>query len=124
MTEHITPGRAWTDVWSVRPDAPDQPEAVLQDVQAQGPFDFSSDGTSMLFASPRGGNFEVYVVELSEAGKQALLASRPSRTARRARHRSPRLPRPRRWSRRASLNGQSSRSAGRAVQAPAPTWSR
>jgi Tol biopolymer transport system component len=72
VTEHITPGRAWTDVWAVQPDAPDQPRPVLQDVQAQGPFDFSPDGTTMLFASPRAGNFEVYAVELNDAGKQAL----------------------------------------------------
>jgi Tol biopolymer transport system component len=72
VTEHITPGRAWTDVWSLRPETPDQPQAMLQDVQAQGPFEFSADGTSMLFASPRGGNFDIYSVELNDAGKQAL----------------------------------------------------
>jgi Tol biopolymer transport system component len=72
VTEHITPGRAWTDVWAVRPDAPGPPQPLLQDVQAQGPFDFSSDGSAMLFASPRGGNFDIYSVELNDAGKQAL----------------------------------------------------
>ena len=73
VTEHITPGRAWTDVWAVRPEVPDKkPEVLLEDVQAQGPFSFSSDAGTMLFASPRGGNFEVYVVELNAEGKEAL----------------------------------------------------
>jgi Tol biopolymer transport system component len=81
VTEHITPGRAWTDVWAVRPDAPDQPQALLEEVQAQGPFDFSSDATAMLFASPRGGNFEIYVVELNDEGKAALKVSTSAEAA-------------------------------------------
>ncbi len=71
VTEHVTPGRAWTDVW-VAPNGGGQPRPVLEDVQAQGPFAFSQDGQWMLFASPRGGNFDIYRVPLNVDGKEAM----------------------------------------------------
>jgi Tol biopolymer transport system component len=72
VTEHVTPGHSWTDVWAVQPGVSDTPDLVLGDIQAQGPFEFSSDGQQLLFASPRNGNFEVYLVTLSAEGKEAL----------------------------------------------------
>src|SRR5262249_17838898 len=45
---------------------------LLQDVQVQGPFEFSPDGSKLLFASPRNGNFDIYVATLDAAGKDAL----------------------------------------------------
>jgi hypothetical protein len=45
---------------------------LLQDVQVQGPFEFSPDGQRLLFASPRNGNFDIYVATLDTAGKEAL----------------------------------------------------
>lgn len=73
VTEHVTPGQAWTDVWSVPPSASNQSrEALLQDVQAQGPFEFTKDADQLLFSSPRSGNFDIYQVPLDAEGKQAL----------------------------------------------------
>ena len=72
VVEHVTPGHSWTDVWSVKPGIDDEPALVLGDIQAQGPFEFSSDGQQLLFSSPRSGNFEVYLVTLSNEGKEAL----------------------------------------------------
>jgi Tol biopolymer transport system component len=72
VTEHVTPGQAWTDVWVANPSSPDAREALMQDVQAQGPFAFSADGQWLLFSSPRGGNFDVYRVPLTSEGKEAM----------------------------------------------------
>jgi dipeptidyl aminopeptidase/acylaminoacyl peptidase len=72
VTEHVTPGQAWTDIWSVRPGSDEPRQALAQDVQAQGPFAISSDGQWLLFSSPRGGNFDVYRVPLTDEGKEAL----------------------------------------------------
>jgi hypothetical protein len=72
VTEHITPGQAWTDIWSVRPGSNEPRQALAQDVQAQGPFAISSDGQWLLFSSPRGGNFDVYRVPLTDEGKEAM----------------------------------------------------
>jgi Tol biopolymer transport system component len=72
VTEHINPGQSWTDIWALDPNNAQQPTALLQDVQVQGPFDFSPDGQRMLFSSPRNGNFDIYVATLDAAGKDAL----------------------------------------------------
>ena len=72
VTEHVTPGRSWTDVWAIGPGGPESRDAVLKDVQAQGPFEFSSDGQWMLFSSPRSGNFDIFLVPLTPEGKEAL----------------------------------------------------
>jgi Tol biopolymer transport system component len=72
VTEHINPGQSWTDIWAVAPGSGHQPDPLLQDVQVQGPFEFSPDGTRLLFASPRNGNFDIYVATLDTAGKEAL----------------------------------------------------
>src|SRR5258707_2640722 len=72
VTEHINPGQSWTDIWAVTPGNGQAPAALLQDVQVQGPFEFSPDGQRLLFSSPRNGNFDVYVATLDAAGKDAL----------------------------------------------------
>jgi Tol biopolymer transport system component len=72
VTEHINPGQSWTDIWAIDPNNAQQPTPILQDVQVQGPFDFSPDGQRMLFSSPRNGNFDIYVATLDDAGKDAL----------------------------------------------------
>lgn len=72
VTEHVTPGRAWTDVWALDPGSPGTPREILREVQAQGPFAFSGDGQWLAFASPRSGNFEIYRVRLDEEGKASL----------------------------------------------------
>jgi Tol biopolymer transport system component len=72
VTEHINPGQSWTDIWAVTPGSTQKPVALLQDVQVQGPFDFSPDGQKLLFWSPRNGNFDIYVATLDASGKEAL----------------------------------------------------
>jgi Tol biopolymer transport system component len=72
VTEHINPGQSWTDIWAITPGSNQPPDALLQDVQVQGPFEFSPDGQQLLFASPRNGNFDIYVATLDAAGKDAL----------------------------------------------------
>jgi dipeptidyl aminopeptidase/acylaminoacyl peptidase len=72
VTEHINPGQSWTDIWAVTPGVNQPPSPVLQDVQVQGPFEFSPDGGRLMFASPRNGSFDIYVATLDDSGKEAL----------------------------------------------------
>jgi dipeptidyl aminopeptidase/acylaminoacyl peptidase len=72
VTEHITPGQAWTDIWAVQPGSAAPRQPVMQDVQAQGPFAISADGNWLLFFSPRGGNFDIYRVPLNDEGREAM----------------------------------------------------
>lgn len=72
VSEHLLLDQSWTDLWLVDPDNSGQRTQVAQGVLAQGPFELSSDGKELLFASPRSGNFEIYAVTLDDAGKAAL----------------------------------------------------
>jgi hypothetical protein len=72
VTEHINPGQSWTDIWAITPGSGQAPAALLQDVQVQGPFEFSPDGQRLLFSSPRNGNFDIYVATLDANGREAL----------------------------------------------------
>ena len=72
VTEHINPGQSWTDIWALAPGSGQPPTALLQDVQVQGPFEISPDGQKLLFASPRNGNFDIYVATTDAAGQNAL----------------------------------------------------
>jgi Tol biopolymer transport system component len=72
VTEHINPGQSWTDIWALTPGSSQPPTALLQDVQVQGPFEISPDGQKLLFASPRNGNFDIYVATMDAAGQNAL----------------------------------------------------
>jgi len=72
VTEHINPGQSWTDIWALTPGANQPPTALLQDIQVQGPFEISPDGQKLLFASPRNGNFDIYVATMDQAGQDAL----------------------------------------------------
>ena len=77
ITEHILIDQSWTDLWQQDAAAGAQRDQIAQGILAQGPFEFSKDGTQLLFASPRTGNFEIYAVTLDDAGKAAL-ASNPN----------------------------------------------
>lgn len=72
VTEHINPGQSWTDIWAVNPNDSPSPIALLQDVQVQGPFEFSPDGQKLAFSSPRNGSFDIYVATLDDSGREAL----------------------------------------------------
>src|SRR5439155_23350914 len=76
VSEFVTPDISYTDLWSVDPRAGDLRTEVAKGVLAQGPFELSADGSQLLFASPRSGNFEIYAVTLDDEGKAAL-ATRP-----------------------------------------------
>jgi len=78
VTEHVTIDQSWTDLWTVDPTSNAPRSELATQVQAQGPFEFSSDARQLLFASPRSGNFEIYAVTLDAAGKAAL-ATKPER---------------------------------------------
>jgi len=72
VTEHISLDQSWTDLWLQQPAATAQRDQLAAGILAQGPFEFSSDGMQLLFASPRSGNFEIYAVTLDAEGKAAL----------------------------------------------------
>jgi Tol biopolymer transport system component len=73
VTEHVTANQSFTDLWIVDPDNTSSARTEFaRNIQAQGPFELNSDGTELLFASPRSGNFEIYSVTLDAAGKAAL----------------------------------------------------
>ena len=72
ITEHLLIDQAWTDLWQQDASAGAARDQIAQGILAQGPFEFSPDGTQLLFASPRSGNFEIYAVTLDDAGKAAL----------------------------------------------------
>ena len=75
ITEHLLLDQSWTDLWLQQPEANATRDQLAQGVLAQGPFEFSSDGKQLLFASPRSGNFEIYAVTLDAEGKAALATS-------------------------------------------------
>ncbi|HZP96852.1 MAG TPA: hypothetical protein VFC31_11010 [Candidatus Limnocylindria bacterium] len=80
VTEHLSLDQSWTDLWRQDPTSTAQRDQIAQGILAQGPFEFSADGSELLFASPRSGNFEIYAVTLDDAGKAAL-ATNPNAVA-------------------------------------------
>ncbi len=74
VSEHVTLDQSWTDIWALPPGSDSARTEVASKVQAQGPFEISPDGRQLLFASPRNGSFEIYLVTLDAAGKAALAA--------------------------------------------------
>lgn len=74
VSEHVTLDQSWTDIWALAPGSDTARTEVASRVQAQGPFEISPDGRQLLFASPRNGSFDIYVVTLDAAGKAALAA--------------------------------------------------
>jgi Tol biopolymer transport system component len=78
VTEHISQDQSWTDLWLVDPNSSAPRTEIATQVQVQGPFEFSTDASQILFSSPRSGNFEIYAVTLDSDGKAAL-ATKPER---------------------------------------------
>jgi Tol biopolymer transport system component len=75
VSEHLSLDQSWTDLWMVDPNSSGQRTEVAKGILAQGPFELTNDGTQLLFASPRSGNFEIYAVTLDADGKSALATS-------------------------------------------------
>jgi Tol biopolymer transport system component len=72
LTEHITADVSWTDAWLLNP-ASGEVTLLLDRIRHQGPLEWSPDGTKVLFHSPRSGNFDLYVVDLSAEGGAEVL---------------------------------------------------
>lgn len=80
VEEHITATEGWTDIWAVDPTGQQPRQLLLEKVRIQGPFDFSPDGNRLLFHSPRGGNFDIYLADLTAPGaRETLQAEQASR---------------------------------------------
>ncbi len=72
ITEHVSPVQSWTDAWAY--DLKSGQTTLLQEqMSAQGPFDWNTDNSKVLFHSPRSGSFEIYLIDLSTPiGVEAL----------------------------------------------------
>ncbi len=76
IAEHISPAQSWTDAWVF--DFKTGKSTILQErMSAQGPFEWSADNKRVLFHSPRSGNFEIYLVDLSVPGGVQALQGTP-----------------------------------------------
>ena len=76
ITEHVSPIQSWTDAWAY--DLKTGRTTLLQEqMSAQGPFEWSSDNTRVLFHSPRSGNFEIYLIDLNVPGGIDALRGTP-----------------------------------------------
>ncbi len=76
ITEHVNPAQSWTDAWVF--DFKTGKSTILQQgMSAQGPFEWSADNKKVLFHSPRSGNFEIYMVDLSVPGGVQALQGTP-----------------------------------------------
>ncbi len=67
IVENVTPAESWTDAWAV-PSSGGSPTLLYGKITHQGPFEWSPDGSKVLFHSPRSGNFNIYLVDLRAAG--------------------------------------------------------
>lgn len=77
ITEYVPPkyDGAWTNAWVY--DLQTGERALLQEqMSMQGPVDWSADNSKLLFASPRNGHFDIYLIDLdAPGGLDALRAS-------------------------------------------------
>ncbi|MBI3913569.1 MAG: PD40 domain-containing protein [Chloroflexi bacterium] len=74
ITEYVPPryGAAWTNAWAY--DLQTGQRTLLQEFMCmQGPVDWSADNSKILFHSPRGGRFDIYLIELNAPGGLAAL---------------------------------------------------
>ena len=72
VTEHVGPTRAWTDAWALDQKSK-QAQLLQEQMSLQGPMEWSPDGTKLLFHSPRVGNFDIFVIDLTmQEGINAL----------------------------------------------------
>lgn len=73
VQEHVNSTEAWTDVWAIDLSGQRQPELMLGKLPLQGPYELSADGHKLLFHSPRAGNFDVYLADLTAPGAREAL---------------------------------------------------
>ncbi len=74
ITEYVPPkyDASWTNAWVH--DLKTGQRTLMQDYMSmQGPVDWSTDYSKILFSSPRAGNFDIYLIDLNApGGLQAL----------------------------------------------------
>lgn len=76
ITEHVSPIQSWTDAWAL--DMQSGQATLMQgQMSVQGPFEWSNDGQKVLFHSPRAGNFDIYMIDLSAPGGREALQGTP-----------------------------------------------
>ncbi|MBI5302223.1 MAG: PD40 domain-containing protein [Chloroflexi bacterium] len=76
VTEHIEPAAAWTDAWAL--DLKTGQRTLLQSrMSMQGPVEWNNDNTKVLFHSPRGGNFDIYLIDLGVSNGVEALQGKP-----------------------------------------------
>ncbi|MBI5653759.1 MAG: PD40 domain-containing protein [Chloroflexi bacterium] len=81
ITEHIEPSNAWTDFWAY--DLKTGKRDLLQTRMAmQGPLAWSNDYRRVLFPSPRGGNFDIYLIDLDADGGTDALQGKNAKSVR------------------------------------------
>ncbi len=81
VIEHIEATSAWTDFWAF--DLKSGQHELLQERMAmQGPVVWNNDYTKLLFHSPRGGNFDIYLIDLNVDGGLDALHGKTTRAER------------------------------------------
>ena len=79
ITEYVPPkyGAAWTNAWVY--DLKTGERTLMQEsMSMQGPVDWSVDYSKILFASPRAGRFDIYVIDLNVPGGMDALRGKPA----------------------------------------------
>ncbi len=79
ITEYVPPryNGAWTNAWLY--DRQTQSRTLLEEHMSMlGPVDWSHDYSRILFSSPRGGNFDIYLIDLNAPGGLAALQGNTS----------------------------------------------
>ncbi len=74
ITEYVPPqyGGAWTNAWAY--DLKTGERSLLEEYMSmQGPVDWNSDHSEIVFHSPRAGSFDVYLINLNAPGGLAAL---------------------------------------------------
>jgi Tol biopolymer transport system component len=74
ITEYVPPkyGAAWTNAWAYDLQT-GQRTLLLEFMCMQGPMDINIDKSQVLFSSPRGGRFDIYLINVTvQGGPEAL----------------------------------------------------
>ena len=81
VVERIEANNAWTDFWAF--DLKTGRRELLQERMAMhGPIQWNNDYTKLLFHSPRGGNFDIYLIDLNVDGGLDALHGKSTRAER------------------------------------------
>ncbi|MBI4212703.1 MAG: PD40 domain-containing protein [Chloroflexi bacterium] len=78
VEEHVAATEAWVDVWAIPQSGNAPRELLIQKVRIQGPFEMSPDGNRLLFHSPRAGNFDIYLADLTAPGSREAMQAAPA----------------------------------------------